>query len=200
MLSGRADETDPFDSNEETLGHKVRLHELVKIYPGRSELNMWTYNKSNAKHHAALLAGALVLIAAGNALAVPVDANAPSGIAAQFATISVDGGTWSVLCTNGDVATIVFRYSAGPLEVDAWTVEPGSDLPVPLSEIAEWTPQHLQNGLYTLDTIITRDGHLWVNRSGWWNIDAEPVFPPLPCAGPVLDRGTNLGGIKALFR
>ena len=119
------------------------------------------------------------LVVTGSALAVPVDPNAPDGIAASL----MGGSFWYVLTTSGEL-----WYKSCSVE-DPWRLDQKSLPPgVSVSEIAEWK--------YTW--IVTHDGTVWaysyVNQQGW------AIMTPFPGGQPVSETPESIGDIKSMFR
>lgn len=143
-----------------------------------------------------LMAILLFTFMSGMAAAVPVDASAPNGIAAQFVEVPWEVLQW-VLCTDNNIC--LARYDTGVsgewelIESSCWP----SGFPFPLSEIVDWIPQHGsggdQNDLY-YETAILRSGQVWVNRGGW------VAIPPLSCNGAVKSEDGAFGKLKSMFR
>jgi hypothetical protein len=125
----------------------------------------------------ALVAVALLLASTAPVIAVPVDLNAPDGIAAR----QIEVNSMIVLCTDGRVFSIN-TYDR------VWTFL-GDDLPVPIVEIADWH----------LNFIRTHDGALWMGNLH--PTDSEwQLVPPLPCSTAVREKTPNLGQLKSMFR
>lgn len=127
------------------------------------------------------------------AYTVPVDLNAPNGVAAQFVESWIGGSRHVVLCADGTIITARYRDRV-QISLDSYLGE----FPFPLSESVDWTPQHgnptgTQNYI-SLETVILRNGQVWINEGGWY------MLPPVTCAGPVQDDKSTLGKVKSLFR
>lgn len=125
----------------------------------------------------ALLAAVLLAGSMGPAMAAPVNLSAPDGIAAR----QIEVNSMIALCTDGKVYSIN-TYNR------VWTFL-GDDLPVPITEIADWT----------LNFIETHDGALWMGNLH--PTDSEwQLVPPLPCSGVVPDSDPGFGKLKSMFR
>lgn len=131
-----------------------------------------------------LLSGAL-LIAASNAAAVPLDLSNPNGIAALY-VVHPDPScpTVYVVCTDGT------GFMGSACVGAAW--QPFNPSPVPLSEVADWTPWAL----------YTADGEWWGRRETHPSSDNArwAQMGPPPCSMPVGASGKSLGDVKSLFR
>lgn len=117
--------------------------------------------------------------------AVPVNPNAPDGVAAIFTTGGPYGGDEPilVLCTSGEVFNLHSQ--------NYWQAVygAGSPIPVAVSQVADWGPRH----------VTTFSGEHWVftyNRE--WQLVGGAVVPA-PC-GPVANESKTLGGVKSLYR
>ena len=107
--------------------------------------------------------------------AVPVDQNAPDGVAA--ATMDWNANL-IILCASGEV----MRLNASTQEwslIESWTP------PVPINEIADWGVIYVR----------TLDGDYWATT----NSETPWVQVTLPCS-PVRAEGQTLGGVKTQFR
>jgi len=115
-----------------------------------------------------------VALLAASAVAVPVDPEAPDGIAAWKDV--------TVLCTSGEV----FYFDDDAL---AWLqIHDGRlNVPIPVEQIADWS--------YTTFVSISGDRWRWAGPTNGWI-----VIPPLDCAGVVHQDGENLGDLKSMFR
>jgi hypothetical protein len=127
------------------------------------------------KAKAFMFVGALVL--ATSVLSVPVDPNAPDEIAAILA---IGIAPPHVLRTNGEV----YQYDYdGP----SWYRVPHLDVPVPVSEIADWQ----------LGTVITHSGDWWykdMGAGGTWELVPRPEW------SPIQSSPQSLGSVKDQFR
>lgn len=120
-----------------------------------------------------LLLSAALLIAASDAAAVTIDLDNPNGIAALY--VSEPYTNAFVVCTDGTG----FRWSVGSRENGRW--DPFQPSPVPLSEVADWTPL----------VLYTFDGR-WYGRADptevWLQMGVDSgiasVFPRDPVTGP----------------
>jgi hypothetical protein len=130
-----------------------------------------------------------LFIAVSNAGAVPLNLDGPQGVAATY-TATNDGtsaGGYFVVCTDGSG----YAFTGGA--PGAWV--PFVATPVPLSEVADWTPWFMH----------TVDGR-WFIRSNWtipWQQLGVEGFgnPPVPpCSAAVGQSGKSLGSVKSLFR
>jgi len=110
-------------------------------------------------------------------LAVPVDSDAPDGVAAiiwagdnngRICILGTDGTAW---CTE-DGNPIAFSHSVN------------HNVPVDLSDIADWEYYYLR----------TNDGVVWAQYGGWHTIDLPPIAPP------VQSDQQSLGSLKQMFR
>ncbi len=141
-----------------------------------------------------LMAILLFAFMSGIAAAVPVDASAPNGIAAQFVQAPMGGYvTHWVLCTDNNICLAVYRdlLQGSGFELVESNCSP-SGFPFPLSEIVDWTPQHANPT--SAETVILRSGQVWVNQFGW------QMFPPLTCNGSVKSEDGAFGKLKSMFR
>ena len=125
-----------------------------------------------------LLTIAMLLIISGSTLAVPVDPNASSGIAAWES----EGDHLYVLTTGGELL-----YLHAPIAA-TWESH-GLYLPdgIQVADIADWSRQWL----------MTHDGTIWRTGSIYtpnWN-----VVPSLP-EGTVTSSVEGLGDLKSMFR
>jgi hypothetical protein len=125
----------------------------------------------------------------GPSLAVPVDPNAEDGVAAIYPE-NHDGFTsnyvW-VLRTNGEV----WRYDNNGVWRQSG-IDPnlsGGDLtvPVPVIEIADWTPGYF----------VTHSGTHWYNGA-YTPLDYWTQLPPPPWS-PVQSSPQSLGSVKGMF-
>lgn len=128
-------------------------------------------------------------IVASNAAAVSLDLTSANGIAALYAVSGSDPesiGRIFVVCTSGSGYMMPNHASGGWASFDP--------SPVPLAEVADWTPWML----------YTTDGRWFVRYStlGPWNqmgVDSE-LPPPPPCFTPIGAAGKTMGDVKSLFR
>jgi hypothetical protein len=118
------------------------------------------------------------LLLAVPALGVPVDPEAPDGIAAYF----FEGEKLWILCSDG---TTYYTYSHDDFN---WQHH-GENLPVPLNQIADW-------GVFFL---VTKGGEYWRSPLGsgttWSLIETFPCSP-----GQVGTKSKSLNDLKARFR
>lgn len=132
-----------------------------------------------------LLLSAALFVTASISSAVPLDLDNPNGVAAMWS-----GGEGSslqvfVVCTDGTG----MLGSSG-----AWV--PTSPAPVPLSQVADWTPLVC----YTTDGRWFQRGSLGPD-SRWELMDGtNGTLVPPPCFVPVGTAGKSMGGVKSLFR
>lgn len=121
------------------------------------------------------------------AVAVPVDANAPDGIAAVY--LGGVGGIpgnefFFALCTTGEV-WVAGASGVGPLN---WAQNPSFlRITVPVSTIADWTPYYY----------VKIDGSRWYHPDGSW---AGWMPFATPCSASVDVKTESLGSIKGLYR
>ncbi len=118
-----------------------------------------------------------VLILSGSVMAVPVDPNAPDGIAAYYA----EDMQFTVLTTDG---IMLAPGAANTWEPLAFGLPDG----VSVFDIADWF------GRYWL---ITHDGTVWratgQSTEYWENIGMLPT-------SPVSESVASMGDVKSLFR
>ena len=140
------------------------------------------------------LVASVIVLSAGVSLAVPVDANAVSGIAAMYALPSTDVNlihVWA-LCTDG----MLYVTSYGLAQVappSSWHLR--GPVPVAVAEIQDFSG----------NSFVTVDGRLFV--LGWNNTDlvwaewsAIPGMPQVPCGGAVPVDAGAFGRLKSQFR
>lgn len=133
-----------------------------------------------------LLVSIALFIVASEATAMSLDLDNPNGIAALYVTDSQGIGQTYIVCTNGLGYWLENRYMA------EW--QPFTPSPIPLAEVADWTPW----------TLYTADGR-WFFRSsvpGTWEQSGVVTGCPLPppCFAPVGTAGKSLGDVKTSFR
>jgi hypothetical protein len=130
-----------------------------------------------------------ILLMGASALAVPVDADDPNGIAAVMGY----SGTFLILCTDGQM------YALANPESESAMWEPFTyslPLPVPLADIAD----------FGIGRLETNSGEHWIYVSTEygppprWLTLSDPALPRLPCAATVRVDGSALGAVKSLFR
>lgn len=133
---------------------------------------------------------AVALCAASSAGAVTLDLNSPDGIAALY--VVGDGpalDTAYFVCVNGDGYTWELGTAGG-----AWSTFNPS--PVPLAEVADWTPW----------IVRTTDGRIFLRGAtadhvSWEQMGVHAGIPPLPpCFVPVGAEVEALGKVKSLYR
>ena len=136
----------------------------------------------------------LLLFIFGSALAVPVDPNALDGVAA-ITTASIDGQSntvFLILCTDGKVYDL---SGSGPYGY-AWSPNNGfNDVPIPVSEILDWTPMGFR----------THSGLIYVStrndpQTKWRIVGQDQLIAPIPCQEPVPLTPESIGDIKSMFR
>lgn len=131
-----------------------------------------------AKKFFYVCAGILMLAGSTSpAFTTTVDPDNPYGIAAVH-----DGPHY--LCTDGHV--YFFRHLEPPF---GWTPYPDYDVPIPVSEIAEWL----------FRSFTTHDGRYFTMTSNGWaemGLDTEPI----PCIPPVQSDSQSMGDVKSMFR
>ena len=119
----------------------------------------------------------LLGLLAGPSLAVPVDPNAEDEVAAYLQTgVSLP----MILRTNGEV----YRYD---YDLEVWVRHETYDVPVPVSEIADWA----------LNCFTTHDGEWWFEdpgAGGTWEVVPRPEWSPIP------SHPQSLGSVKGMFR
>lgn len=135
-----------------------------------------------AKKFFYVCAGILMLAWALAASAVPVDPNAPDGIAARF----VGGDVVYVLCTSGEVHWHSLAPNPSWRLLDPYPAES----PVPLSEIADWGVRSL----------VTFSGNIWVAYQYSGNPPQWYLLEPVDCQGPVNSESESMGDVKSMFR
>lgn len=121
---------------------------------------------------------ALAIIAAPS-LAVPVNPDPDAGTAA---VLMAHGHTF-VLCSEG-YCYVLEDHGDGTY---SWAQDQAGQLPLPLADIADWTPERF----------LTFDGQLWdwVNEGvGWVQVDTWPCEQVISADHP------GLGAVKDLFR
>ena len=124
----------------------------------------------------------VVVLSSAYVSAVPVDPTAPDGIAALY----LADGQYYLLKTNGDMW--IFKVVSGVVTCISGNTEEGPGLPVPLSQIRDWTWMR----------VITWDNRLW-----YWA--GSPVASwhsgIIPCLdSPVPTGNSTFGAIKEKFR
>jgi hypothetical protein len=127
----------------------------------------------------------LIVGLASSSFAIQLELDNPNGIAALW----VQGQFWNmdmiyIVCTDGSGYAC---YTAGCTEWQSFKPSP-----VPLSEVAEWTPW----------IVFTHDGR-WFRRDGAGAYEPwiELQTPPLPpCFEPVPSSNKSSGAIKSMFR
>ena len=129
----------------------------------------------------------IVIVASSTASAITLDLDNPSGIAAMYVVGDMSSFTATIIvCTDGS------GWKCTGEICNTWT--PLSAAPVPLAQVADWTPW----------VVYTTDGK-WFIRSApddqirWEQMGVDPGNPP-PCFGAVGSTGTSLGKVKSLFR
>jgi len=122
---------------------------------------------------------ALLLFISGSAFAVPVDPNAPDGVAALFYADTY----LMALDTNGQTWRHVNSEST-------WVLR-AANLPIPISEVADWHPFF----------VLGNDGVMW--RAESHSLPPTPtiwhIVDPVPIE-PVSSEGQSLGDVKSMFR
>jgi hypothetical protein len=135
-----------------------------------------------------LLVFVLMCCVAAAAAAVPLDLNNADGIAAMFVIghNSQLGGVY-VVCTDG----AGYYFQGGGTTWQTFTASP-----VPLSQVADWTPFML----YTTDGRWFFQYAADQNNSHWQQMGTagQPEAPP--CSAPVRNSLESLGGVKSQFR
>lgn len=132
-----------------------------------------------------LLFSVALCAVASSAAAVPLDLDNPNGVAALYLAESTVA---FVVCTDGTG----FRCSVGSRENGRWdAIQPS---PVPLSEVADWTPL----------VLYTFDGR-WFGRADptevWLQMGVDTgIASAPPCSRAIPLQGHSLGGVKGLFR
>lgn len=132
-----------------------------------------------------ILSSVALFVVASNVVAMPLDLDNPNGIAAMWS--GGEGSSLQVLvvCTDG----------TGQLGSSGNWV-PTSAAPVPLSQVADWTPLVC----YTTDGRWFQRGSLGPN-SRWELMDGQhATLTPPPCFTPVGAAGKSMGSVKSLFR
>ena len=128
-------------------------------------------------------------------LSVPVDPDNPNGFAASYVWSESGGLHMIVLCTSGNIV----RLQRGGMNTEYVWQLPDShwpqDVPVPVSDILDWTPLSL----------TTHSGQLFMFSKDvdfqWHLVGADNHFPLLPCVpGPVESGEETWGGVKSQFR
>ena len=111
-----------------------------------------------------------VMLFATSALAVPVDPDAPSGIAATL--------------NNGDALLVDGRVVMWDFISGWWRDLPEYDVPVPVDQIKDWA----------MMLVVTNTGDIWGrdNQEGWIQVE-------LPYT-PISNITESLGEVKSLFR
>lgn len=132
-----------------------------------------------------MIATFVLLSIAGTAGAVQLDLDNPNGIAAMWSWGEGSGIVVYVVCTDGSG----FRGTGG-------TWQPSTAAPVPLAEIADWTPM----------VCYTTDGR-WYQRgsvgpdSRWELMDGtKATLVPPPCYSPVGTQVAPMWKVKGLYR
>jgi len=117
-----------------------------------------------------------LLLLATSAWAVPVDPVAPDGVAAfqvlQYQDVYI-------LRTNGEL------WAAQPISAGQWMYQEDYNLPVPVSEISDWT----------VSLILTTDGKFWTEAYPDWH---GPV--DLPDWAAVPNATESIENLKSMYR
>jgi len=114
-------------------------------------------------------------------LAVPVDPDAPDGVAAA---LRIEPSGTYILCVSGEIWRMNPVAGMGPWESVSDT------LPIPVSEIQDWTHRAVikaVDGTTWLWVLISEDS--W----GWEAVDS-------PCSPPIPNQTQSLGSLKQMFR
>ncbi len=130
----------------------------------------------------------------GRATAVPVDPATTDGVAAQLLLGDPYGGfSRYVLCEDGTI----YVKAANTRPSEPWGVFGGVGVPVPVSEIKDWT----------LYTVITNTGQTWLwvdlGEAGgprWYEWGTHPKLPPAPCDAAIGNDTSSFGKLKSVFR
>lgn len=127
-----------------------------------------------------LYVGIGLLFLASTSQAVPVDPNAPDGVAAVYS----DGGALYALGADGQSWILVMANLDGWLPTTWPSLPPG----MAVADISDWTTRYL----------VTSDGVRWM-----YNLEplvmAWVEVPPLP-GGVIGNSQGSLGDAKSLFR
>jgi hypothetical protein len=138
-----------------------------------------------------LVLTALLIAATVVAEAAPVDPGNPYGIAAIHSVYqSGQEDQHYVLCVDGGIRQI--QRSTDPKFRFVSAFNPSS-VPVPVSEIADWTWRSFR----------THDGDLWVYHgydNQWYAMSQPGRFGPAECGDPVGTDRSTLGDVKSQFR
>lgn len=131
------------------------------------------------------IAVAMLVVLGKPTEAVQLDLDNPNGIAAMWSWGHGSGLTVYVVCTDGSG-----YYGSGG------TWQPSTPAPVPLAEIADWTPL----------VCYTHDGR-WYQRgdagpgSRWELMDgSNATLVPPPCYQTVSTQSAQMGTVKGIYR
>jgi hypothetical protein len=129
----------------------------------------------------------MMLVAASSAGAVTLDLDNPQGVAAIYtATNGISASGYYLVCTDGNG----YRFEGAPVEWVSFVASP-----VPLSEVADWTPWFMH----------TTDGRFFIRSRvdvTWQQLGVDGFGnPPVPpCSAAVGTTEKSLGDVKSLFR
>jgi len=130
----------------------------------------------------------------GAATAVPVDPYSADGIAAVFFEHNDNMENYNIiLCVDGSIKRLVRGGLASPPFI--WQDEPDYPTPpVPITEISDWTPQH----------VLTISGERWFYQTYervWYSMNDSSAFTDLNCGElPVSNQSESMDGFKSRFR